>query len=287
MTFNMAFHLLQIWPQTLVAIDSESQLTLFPSFFALPSEVAELLNSNLSRHPLCWQAVYSDLLLSTGFDLEHVVCSYVIFLLRDQRMIERLSKVMGAALICNNFSPIPSKFHSHKKKKWLVAAQNLQSIKTFLTLDLSQYSKSGSMFSSSKPVAAHSDCSQLGNSLCLCSPVQPAYWGAQPKQESSPKSLAVDFPLFSFDSLLEQPSERLPDDLQGLKLGLKLELCCLTNKLQRFCSLWNHRINCVEFQFFLSLLLMPNLSQESKVLAQHWSNEQKLCKVKIFQLQSM
>ena len=31
--------------------------------------------------------------------------------------------------------------------------------------------------------------------------------------------------------LLEQPLERLPDDWQWLKLGLKLELCRLTNEL--------------------------------------------------------
>ena len=43
-------------------------------------------------------------------------------------------------------------------KKKVVAAQNLQSIKAFLTLELNQYHKSGSMFSSSEPVAA---CSKL------------------------------------------------------------------------------------------------------------------------------
>ena len=56
-------------------------------------------------------------------------CFYVIFLLRDEWMIERLSEAMGAALVGNNFSPIPWKFHFRWKKKWLVAARNLQSIK--------------------------------------------------------------------------------------------------------------------------------------------------------------
>ena len=56
---------------------------------------------------------------------------------------------------------------SHEKKKWLVAAQNLQSIKTLsvLTLELSQYRKSGSMVSSREQVAACSDCSWLGNTV--------------------------------------------------------------------------------------------------------------------------
>ena len=42
---------------------------------------------------------------------------------------------------------------------------SLQSIKTLLTLELSQYHKSGSIFSSSEPVEASSDCSLLGNTL--------------------------------------------------------------------------------------------------------------------------
>ena len=46
--------------------------------------VAALLDSNLSRLPFLGQVVDTDLLLGTGFDLEHVVCSYVIFLLRDE-----------------------------------------------------------------------------------------------------------------------------------------------------------------------------------------------------------
>ena len=81
---TVTFHLLPIWLQTLVAINSESRLTLFPSFCSLPSEVAELFNLNLNRRPFLGQVVNLDLLLCTGFDLEHVICSYVIFLLRDQ-----------------------------------------------------------------------------------------------------------------------------------------------------------------------------------------------------------
>ena len=34
-------------------------------------------------------------------------CFYVIFLIRDQCLIERLSEAMGAALVGNNFSPLP------------------------------------------------------------------------------------------------------------------------------------------------------------------------------------
>ena len=57
------------------------------------------------------------------------------------------------------------------------------------------------MFSSSQPVAASSDCSQLGNTLCLCLPVRPA----QALQERCPKSWAIDFAVKTFDCLLKQP----------------------------------------------------------------------------------
>ena len=59
----------------------------------------------------------------------------------------------------------------------------LQIIKTLLTLELSQYLKSGSMFSSSEQVAASSDCSRLGNTICLRSQLarltRPSGAGAQ------------------------------------------------------------------------------------------------------------
>ena len=101
---------------------------------------------------------------------------------------------MGAALVGNNFWPIPSTFYFTWKKKWLVAAWNLQSIKTLLTLELSQYLKSGSMFSSSKQVAALSDCSLIGNTLCLCwAGEQPQEAGEMPQEPKNQRLLAVGF----------------------------------------------------------------------------------------------
>ena len=122
---NTAVHLQPIWLQTLVAIDSESRLTLFPSFCAPPSEATVLFYSNMSRRPFLGQVVNLDLLLFTGFNSEHAVLSLRHILLRDQWLIERLSKAMGAALFGNKISPIPSKISFHMKKKWLLAAQNL------------------------------------------------------------------------------------------------------------------------------------------------------------------
>ena len=86
--------------------------------------------------------------------------SYIIFLLRDQWMISTLSKAMGVASVGNNFLPIQSKISFHMKK-------NNCSCPTSLTFELSQYRKSGSTCSSSKPVAASSDCHRLGKALFL------------------------------------------------------------------------------------------------------------------------
>ena len=64
---NITFHLLLIWLQTVIVIDSESRLTLFPSFCMQASEVAALFNLSLSRLPFLRQVVDLDLLLCTGF----------------------------------------------------------------------------------------------------------------------------------------------------------------------------------------------------------------------------
>ena len=156
------------------------------------------------------------LLLCTGFDSEHTVLFLCNILLRDQWLIKRWIEAMGAALVGNNFSPIPSKISFHMKTKNAHCCPKFAKHKTFQvsTLELSKYCKSGSMFSSSEPVAASSDCSRLVNALCLCSPVLPA----QTVQESGPgpKSLAIDW---TFNYLLEQRLKRLPNDRQGLKLG--------------------------------------------------------------------
>ena len=114
-------------------------------------------------------------------------------------MLARLSEAMGAALVSNNFQQIPMDIPFPMKKNSVVTARYLQSIKTLLTLELSQYRKSNSTFSSSEPVAARSDCRRLGNALCLCSPVRPA----QAEPERGPKSLAIDIAVKSFDCLLE------------------------------------------------------------------------------------
>ena len=164
---NIAFHLRPIWLQTLVSIDSESRQTSFQSFCAPPSEVAVLFDSNLSRLPFLGQVVDLDLLLCTGFDSEHAVL-FLCHIFAQRRMNDRkIERSDGRCLGWQQLlaDSIEISFHMKKKKQWLVAAWNLQSIKTLFTLELSQCRKRGSMFSSSEPYAACSDCCRLGNTL--------------------------------------------------------------------------------------------------------------------------
>ena len=116
---NISFHLLPTWLQTLVAIDSESHLTLFPSFCMQPSKVTMLFNSNLSRLPfLLRQVIDLDLLLCTGFYLEHAVLFLChIFTQRpmNDRKIERSDgRGFGRQQLLANSIEI---FISHEKKK--------------------------------------------------------------------------------------------------------------------------------------------------------------------------
>ena len=95
-------------------------------------------------------------------------------------MIERLSEAMGAALVDNDMK-IKSDLQRPKIYK--------TSKPYFSTPELSQCRKSGSMLFWSEPVAASSNCSRLGNALCLCLQVRLA----QAVPERGPKSSAIDF----------------------------------------------------------------------------------------------
>ena len=57
-TFKHSISFATNWLQTLVAIDSESYQTLFPSIWAPPSEVAVLFYSNLSKYPFLGQVTF-------------------------------------------------------------------------------------------------------------------------------------------------------------------------------------------------------------------------------------
>ena len=114
---NIAFHLQPIWLQVLVAIDSETRLTSFPSFCTPPSEVAALFDLNLSRGPFLRQVVDSDLLLCTRLDSEHAflfLCHIFSQRQMNDRKIERsYGRGFGRQQLLANSIEI---FISHEKK---------------------------------------------------------------------------------------------------------------------------------------------------------------------------
>ena len=166
-----------------------------------------------------------------------LIYSYALFLLWDQWITKKLSELMNTDLVCDKFSlshcRLSSKFHLTSKK-------NLKSIKTFLTLKLSWYCKSGSTFSSRKQ---YFNCCLLGNTLFLCllvlwTPTCPGSGWKARELLSSPKSSDIGFWgqfLHSISSYVfcNSLQEWVLIDRQGLELGLKFGFCSLQviNKL--------------------------------------------------------
>ena len=173
---------------------------------------------------------------------------------------------MSTALVSNKFSQVPPKISNEKKicHHWLVTAWNLQTIKAFVTLKLSQYRKGGCTFSStwSEPVVVCSDCSRLWIALCLCRNCARQSYLPKLCRSTAPRARSL---ILQWKTSNVFWNSQLSDDRQGLELGLKLELCCLTNELQSFYLLPNPRINCVGFEFFLGQLKMPKLRIEPQV----------------------
>ena len=106
-----------------------------------------------------WTQTYDwYILLHSTFDSEHAdLFPCHIFTQRpmnDSKIERSYRRYFGR-------QQLPAYFNGNSipmKKKSVVAARYLQCIKTFITLELSLYRKSGSTFSSSEQVAARSDC---------------------------------------------------------------------------------------------------------------------------------
>ena len=152
--WDFAFHLLLFWLQTLVAIDSGSYQRLFPSFCVPQNEVAVLFLWKLSSGPFLGHVVNLDLLLCTRLYLEHAdlfLC--VDFAQRPMNVWEnKLSTEsnFGLLQVIAKSIYIPfliKKLSSLPIKKFLITAQNFQSIKSIFTVELSQISKSDGTFS--------------------------------------------------------------------------------------------------------------------------------------------
>ena len=168
--------------KTFVAINSESRLTLFPTFCAPPSEVAVLFYSNLSGCPFLRQVIDLDLLLCTAFDSEHAVFSETNDWYKD--WAKRWALLWLATTSCQSHR----KFHFTWNKKWLVAALYLQSIKTFwvtIARVVACFPQASLLLPAATTAYSETPC------VCACPSDPPAL----PAWESCPKSLVIDFAL--------------------------------------------------------------------------------------------
>ena len=174
-------------------------------------------------------------------------CSHIIFLLRDQWLIERLSEAMSAASVGNNFSLVISIeiFISNEKKSDSSRPELYKSLLKLFdsrTEYVSQEWYCGSTRSSSEPVAAHSDCHRLGNALLLCSPFRPPkLYGSAPQKlgfwfcsQNLPLSSQVAF--FSDCQILKLEIYRLTNGLVKVLSAPKSQ--------NNLCGVW------IVFRFF-------------------------------------
>ena len=156
-------------------------------------------------------------------------------------------------------------FISYEKEKYSLWPDIYKALKLFWFLSWVSIAGVVARFpeissSSSEPVAARSDCSRLGNALCLCSPFQvptcPSSSGVQPQE------LGRWFGHLN----LRLPSGTAFGEIARWQAGAQTWTQVWTlpqdQRVVKVYRLQNHSINCVEFEFLLSPLLTPNLSQE-------------------------
>ena len=195
-----------------------------------PFEVAVLFYSNLSRRPFLRQVVDLDLLLCPGFDSEYaaffpVSCVYSETNDWSKDWLKRWALLWSAPTSLQ----FHGNFHFTWKKKvtrcgpkfsWLL---NWVSIARVVACFL--------QVSRSRPAATAA--TQNRPVFVLACPTRASTAGERPQELSQlgrwfcPLNLRL--PQASGTTFGEIAA--VPDDRQGLKLGLKLELCHLTNEL--------------------------------------------------------
>ena len=162
--------------------------------------------------------------------------SYFIFLLRDQWMFERLGKANWWGF--GQQQLLANSIISHEKRGDLLLPYIYKAIKPFWLSNWVSLARVVACFpkvSLSLPAAPAADsktpcvCASPSDQPKLCWSAAPSAWPLILQSKSS---------IVFSNSLLEW----LPDDQHGLKLGLKLELCLLTNWLYKFYLFWNPRI---------------------------------------------
>ena len=175
-----------------------------------------------------------DLLLCTVFNLKHAnlfLCPIFTQISALNWKIEQSYEQWAQLWSVTRSWESYQSFH-FTSKKYLSSLPKLYKGSNPSDFEPSQYLKSGSTLSSSQPIPASSNCHWLGKALCLCLPVQPIQAVPGRLNCASPRALPLALILQSKSSMVYWNSLQkwLSGDREGLKLGLKLELCSLTNE---------------------------------------------------------
>ena len=159
-------------------------------------------------------------------------CSYFIFLLRDQWMIERLSKIIGVASVGNNFYvffQLHWKFHLVWNTIQFSLPKIYKSWKPFWLLNWVSTARIVAHFPQASMLLFAAAATNLEtHCVCACLSDQPNLKLCQNAASRAQPLILQSKPSFVFWNSLW---EWLPYDWQGLKDGLKLEHCHLTNWL--------------------------------------------------------
>ena len=162
------------------------------------------------------------------------ICSDVLFSLRDQWMLERLSQAICMALVCNIF--LQNSWYSISKQ-FVIIYKALKSFDSQIESASHASEWPGSIYSQREQFAATAaGCvgySQLGNILYCCLRVRHVK-AVSVCRSAAPRAwqlIVQSKPSISFWKSLRKWWPEPPDDRQGLKLGFKLEFCCLTIKV--------------------------------------------------------
>ena len=200
--------------------------------------VAVLFNWNLSTRPFLGYVVDVELLLCTGIDSKHgdmnqmMILILSLTLLRDQRMIERLSEARARLWSVKSSHKVHRKFHLYHhcqiiwRNKYLIRHVS----KFIMHQDL--------FYSRNKSVSQECKHFSLKRASCGSQRLQPirkrpVFVLARPTRPAVPERALRALPL-----ILQSSSKALtvfwnslrewrPDDWQGPVLGLKLEFCRL------------------------------------------------------------
>ena len=179
-----------------------------PIFCASPSEVAVLFNWYLSRRPFSRSSHRLDLLPAQASVSDHADLFLCLIFAQKHMNVGKIERSNECGFGWHQVLAKSFEISFHLKFVFSIVIRygpEFTKLYNLSTLELGQYHKNGSTFSSSEPVAALGDCCRQLNALCLYLPVLPA----QAVLERSLKSLDINFALKTLNCLLEQSSEKI------------------------------------------------------------------------------